>query len=59
MQGFTKSYSAWGQNFKQFSAGFNFKIVGYNYKDFINENKRTTQMHISIELKRIKPESNH
>ena len=27
-QGFRKSFSAWGLNFKQFSAGFNFEIVG-------------------------------
>ena len=34
-QGFRKSFSAWGLNFKQFSAGFNFEIVGHDYKDFI------------------------
>ena len=38
-QGFRKWFSAWGLNFKQFSAGFNFEIVGHNYKDFINKNK--------------------
>ena len=38
-QGFRKSFSAWGLNFKQFSAGFDFEIVGHNYKDFINKNK--------------------
>ena len=38
-QGFRKSFSAWGLNFKQFSSGFNFEIVGHNYKDFINKNK--------------------
>ena len=37
-QGFRKSFSAWGLNFKQFSAGFNFQIVGHGYKDFINKN---------------------
>ena len=55
-QGFRKSFSAWGLNFKQFSAGFNFEIVGHNYKDFINKNK--TQMYISIEIMTIKPERN-
>ena len=38
-QGFRKSFSAWGLNFKQFSSGFTFEIVGHNYKDFINKNK--------------------
>ena len=39
-QGFRKWFSAWGLNFKQFLAGFNFEIVGHNYKDFVNKNKR-------------------
>ena len=38
-QGFRKSFSAWGLNFRQFSSGFNFEIVGHSYKDFINKNK--------------------
>ena len=38
-QGFRKSFSAWGLNFKQFTAGFIFEIVGHGYKDFINKNK--------------------
>ena len=30
-QGFRKSFSAWGLNFKYFSARFNFEIVGHIY----------------------------
>ena len=30
-QGFRKSFKAWGLNFKQFSAGINFEIVGHGY----------------------------
>ena len=37
-QGFRKSFSAWGLNFKQFSARFDFEIVGHGYKDLINKN---------------------
>ena len=38
-QGLRKSFSVWGLNFKQFSAGFHFEMVGHDYKDCINKNK--------------------
>ena len=37
--GLIKSFSDWWLNFQQFSAGFNFEIVGHGYKSFNNNNK--------------------
>ena len=58
VQGFRKSFLAWGLKFKQFSAGINFEIIGHSYKDLINKNTHVQHMHISIEIMIIKPERN-
>ena len=56
-QDFRKSFSAWGLNCKQFSAGINFEIVGHSYRDFINENRHDMQHRCtsaSIDIIRLK-----
>ena len=56
---FRKSFLAWGLNFKQFSAGFNFEIVSHSYKDIlsIKTHMCNTDAHQHWHM-RIKPERN-
>ena len=55
-QGFQKTFSDWGLNFKQKSGPiWIFEILGHSYKNFISKNK---YVHHRWKYKNIKPERN-